>query len=387
MSNAIVSSDLITSKISHQTVDERQHVRAKIPALITLQNSDGNNLTANVTDISLGGIGFEYGEELPLGILMHGSIKLRIQGAEISIETHIKIISQHETMIGAQFVDMDRQKIELLRHLIMATISGEITDIGGLIHVLQREHHIYQRKTTETFTRSLTERLSAVSGTLIFLLIGIAALALIIYHGYMLAYRIPAATGSVSGNIYTLIMPESGNLKYLIDEQRKTIQTGEPLANVSTRLANSLAGIKTIQNTPTLSEQDAQDLLSSVSIDTVINSPCNCEIYYPNGRLDGFYYRETPVIELIPIDEPLFIKASVPYSELSDINKIQTVELTVFGVSEKIHGTLIRARLNENTQHIDLELQPTKELPRNSYHNPVSVDIYLAPPFSKYFQL
>lgn len=51
------STTVLPVNVVHEAIDERQFVRAKIPARISLQGHGLNGVECEILDISLGGIG------------------------------------------------------------------------------------------------------------------------------------------------------------------------------------------------------------------------------------------------------------------------------------------------------------------------------------------
>lgn len=230
-----MSSTVLPGNIVHEAIDERQFVRAKIPARVTLEGNGIKGLECEILDLSLGGIGLSLAQPMTIGSLFNASIKLKLNKIDLNIETKLKIVSQRNHEVGAEFVDLDRQKSDILRYIISSYMSGDIADINGLFNVMQRENYIKERKHKTAESRTFGERLRALFGSLLFLAVGLAALALIVYKSYLLFFHMQAAQAVVGANAYIVSMPENGNLKYLIAPGQTEVSVGQPLASVSTQ--------------------------------------------------------------------------------------------------------------------------------------------------------
>ncbi|MDN5515145.1 MAG: PilZ domain-containing protein, partial [Pseudomonas sp.] len=233
------STTVLPANVVHEAIDERQFIRAKIPARLTLQGNGVKDLECEIQDISLGGIGLLLVEGVMFGCLFNGSIYMKLHTVDLNIDTKLKIVSQRGSEVGAEFVELDRQKRDILRYIISAYMSGDIADINGLFNVMQRENYIKERKTKQANARTPGERLKAALGSLLFFCAGAGALTLIVYKSYLLFFQMPAAQAVVSANAYVISMPENGNLRYLINAEQTSVSTGQPLASVSTQLASS----------------------------------------------------------------------------------------------------------------------------------------------------
>ncbi|MGG2396357.1 PilZ domain-containing protein [Pseudomonas sp. SH1-B] len=374
------STTVLPANVVHEAIDERQFVRAKIPARLVLEGNGIKGLECEIQDISLGGIGLFLEQPLKIGSLFNGSIKLKLNTVDLNIDIKLKIVSQRGHEVGAEFVDLDRQKRDILRYIISAYMSGDIADINGLFNVMQRENYIKERKTKQANARTPGERLKAALGSMLFLGAGAAALALIVYKGYLLFFQMPAAQAVVSADAYIVSMPENGNLRYLIGPEQTSVSTGQPLASVSTQLASSLTSPADMAALSDLSEQDAAALLGRVTVETVIASPCECSLYYPGARLDGFAYKEQELVHLLPQDKPLHIKASVPFERMDKLERVRAVELRVLGSEETFSGEIVASRVDEQRQMVDLTIKPDHQLPLNSYQLPTAVEFKLGLP-------
>ena len=374
------STTVLPVNVVHEAIDERQFVRAKIPARISLQGHGLNGVECEILDISLGGIGLYYEQPLKLGSLFHGSIKLKLNQVDLNIDTTLKIVSQRGHEVGAEFVELDRQKRDILRYIISAYMSGDIADINGLFNVMQRENYIKERKTKQANARTPMERLQAALGSMLFLGAGLAALSLIVYNSYLLFFQMPAAQAVVSANAYVVSMPENGNLKYLIGPEHTSVSTGQPLASVSTQLASSLTSPTDIAALASLSEQDAAALLGRVTVETVIASPCDCSLYFPRQRMDGFAYKQEQLVHLLPQDQPLNVKASVPFDRMDKIERVRAVEMRVLGSDAIYSGEIVASRVDDLRQMVELTIKPDQELPRSAYQLPTAVDFKLGLP-------
>lgn len=374
------STTVLPANVVHEAIDERQFIRAKIPARLTLQGNGVKDLECEIQDISLGGIGLLLDQPLKIGSLFNGSIKLKLHTVDLNIDTKLKIVSQRGSEVGAEFVELDRQKRDILRYIISAYMSGDIADINGLFNVMQRENYIKERKTKQANARTPGERLKAALGSLLFFCAGAGALTLIVYKSYLLFFQMPAAQAVVSANAYVISMPENGNLRYLINAEQTSVNTGQPLASVSTQLASSLTSPADIAAVANLNEQDAAALLGRVTVETVIASPCDCSLYFPAPRLDGFAYKQQELVHLLPQGQPLNIKASVPFDRMDKLERVRAVEMRVLGSDETLSGEIVSSRVDAQRQMVELTIKPDRQLPLSDYQLPAAVEFKLGLP-------
>ena len=370
----------VPANVVHEAIDERQYVRTKLNARVLLSATGQPSFESTLQDISLGGIGLVHADPLKIGSLYNASIKLRLNQIDLNIDSKVKIVSQRGQEVGAQFVDLDTQKRDILRYIITAYMSGEIADINGLFNVMQRENYIKERKHTYASARSAGDRLKAMTGTLLYTAAGIAALSFVAYKSYMLLFRIPALQAQVSANAQVISMPDNGYVKFLLQPGQTEVKAGEPVASISTQLATSFTSPADMKAVADLSPGDLQTLLGRATIETVINSPCDCQVYFPSKPLDGFGYKQAPLMHLLPKNEDLFVTANVPFDKLADISRVTSVDLQVFGLDERFTGTVVDSRVDELNKNLALTIRPDTRLPAQAYLKPVSVDLFLGLP-------
>lgn len=369
------------ANIVHEAIDERQYVRTRMNARVSLSGNGREPFTADLQDISLGGIGLLHGAPLTIGALYDASIQLRLNQVDLSIDAKVRIVSQRGQEVGAQFVDLDAQKRDILRYLISAYLSGEIADINGLFNVMQRENYIKERKHKQAHARTPGERFKALAGTALYTAAGLAALGFVGYKGYLLFLRIPALQATVATNAQVISMPDNGYVKYLLPAGATEVQAGQPLASISTQLATQLTTPADIKALADLAPADMQALLGRATLETVINSPCDCQVYYPSPPLDGFGYKAAPLMHLLPKDQGLFVRANVPFDKLADVSRVRSVDLQVFGLDQHYSGKVVDARSDEVNRNLALTIQPDQPLPAAAYQKAVAVDLYLGLPF------
>ncbi|MEX5587274.1 PilZ domain-containing protein [Pseudomonas urmiensis] len=370
------------ANIVHEAIDERQYVRTRINARVRLSSGGQTAFETQLQDISLGGIGLLHEAPLKIGALYDASIQLRLNQVDLAIEGKVRIVSQRGNEVGAQFVDLDAQKRDILRYIISAYMSGEIADINGLFNVMQRENYIKERKHKHATARTPGARLKAMAGTLLYTAAGLAALGFVGYKGYLLFFRIPAVQAQVATNAQIISMPDNGYVKYLLPAGTTEVQAGQPLASISTQLATSFTSPADMKAVADLAPGDLQALLGRATIETVINSPCDCQVYYPSQPLNGYGYKDAPLMHLLPKDQGLFVRANVPFDKLEDVSRVRSVDMQVFGLDQHYSGKVVDARVDEVNRNLALTIQPDSPLPAAAYQKAVAVDLFLGLPFA-----
>ena len=370
------NADSPARNLVHEAIDERQHVRVRIPARVILHRGK-QTLSCDMQDLSVGGMLLRCNQPLELGSLFQAQLQLHLSAAQLRIDTRIKVVSERDGAHGVEFIQIGDDQRDILRYIIGTHLSGEIAEINGLLHVMQRENHIKQRKVQVDTTRSLRERLRAALGSLLFVSAGLLVCALLVYKVYLHFFHVPATQALVSANTYLVGMPDNGYVTFLVREGQQRVSPGQPVAAVSAQLASSIHTPADLEALRRLSEDDARLLLGRTLIETVIASPCDCEVYFPGRSQDSYAYKGEELLHLLPADEALFVTARFPFDRLKDINRIRSVRLQPFGSRESLSGSVVGSELDTLTQQVILKIRPESELPRDSYRHPLAVDLYL----------
>ncbi|MCG8517449.1 MAG: PilZ domain-containing protein [Pseudomonadales bacterium] len=366
--------------IVHEAIDERQHVRTRVPAkALLIGNTDV--IECQIQDISLGGLGLVSEQPLHEGQLFKAQVTLDIHNASLNLEVDVKVVKQRGEVTGVAFIDLTPGKRDILRYVISAYLAGDIVDINGVLTVMQRENYIKQRKTKADNSRDWAGRLKAVLGTLVYLLVGLGILSALGYKLYLYLFRVEAVQAHVDTNAYHLNMPDNGFARFLLPPDQLSVSPGTPVAAVSGQLASRQELPEQLPALARLSAEERALLLGEQPLETVITSPCDCDVYYPQAATDRYAYRGDSLVHLLPKDQPLTVKAQIPYRVIDQINTIDQVSLQVYGVDGPLTGDIVGTRLLPQQGTIELTIQPDTSLPRSSYLSPVTVDLYRGLPF------
>lgn len=362
-------------EIVHEALDERQYVRTAFPARVTL-STPGKTIQCDILDLSLGGMGLSCRGPLPEGHLYEARLTLELRDASLSLDSRVRVVANRGETTGVAFVDMPQTRRDILRHVIGAYLAGELVETNGILTLMQRENYIRQRKQKADNTRSWSERLRSMLGTSFFLLAGLAILAALSYQLYVYFFRLESTQAIVDTQAFRVTMPENGFVTFLIPEGQTTVKRGEPIAAVSTRLLASLNTPADLAALEDLGDEQVQQLLGRSLIETVISSPCDCEVYYPGPHADRYSYKEESLVHLLPQDSEMHIRASFPPEQIRKLNRTEDVRVQIMGVDGTFGGSIVSARLDEQARQTDVLIRPDQPVPGSAYLSPASVRLY-----------
>lgn len=361
-------------KIVHEAIDDRQHVRARLPGKVKLFGRTGE-ITCDLYDLSLGGVGVITQAPLKEGMIFKGNIIIPMANADLQVAVDLKVNKVRSEIVGLGFMDISPGKRDMLRHIMSSYLSGDIVDVDGVLNVMQRENYIKQRKDKAASVRAWSERIKSIVGTLMYFIVGVSILAFLAYKVYLYLFQITTTNAFVTADIYNVSMPDNGYVNFLLPPDQSRVAKGEPIAVVSSQLSSSITTPADVKALLDLSDADASALLGRTMIETVINSPCDCDLVYVQGFDSRYDYKGATLIDLIPVDKPMYIKATIPSQRLSDIQRAKTATVSVYGADTEYGAQVVSARYSQDQEALELRLMTEEPLTTESYKAPVRVSL------------
>ena len=192
--NAVISPN---SNVVHEAEAQRQYARLKLPAKISYRTPQGQELEAQLLDLSVGGFGFEPGNGLlSEGQRFQGKLMFEIEGIGFSMEVQFQVRSLTGKRAGCEFHELRPREVAALRYLISSFLSGELVNVGDLINTLQRENFTKPRKAQTSAGLTGWQRVRAVTVSLVSLAIGLSAFSYILFQLYQ-TYFVTVARSAV----------------------------------------------------------------------------------------------------------------------------------------------------------------------------------------------
>ncbi|MFC3153304.1 PilZ domain-containing protein [Litoribrevibacter euphylliae] len=366
-----MATESAVNSVVHEAIDERQHIRVKVPALVTF-TANNKLVESQLEDISLGGAAFITEVKLTQNQLLDITIEFKLAEFNLDLPLKAKVISQQrETKIS--FVDVEPKQLDTLRYIISSYISGDLVSANGVLNVVQRENLIKQRKVKADTSRGFADRFKALSGTLAYFAVGLTIASLLLTKLYAYFFEIKATTASVSSDAFIISMPSNGYVDFMVEGDKT--KTGDPIATISSQLTTSFNTPEDLKALSDISDQDLQLILGKALLETVIASPCDCFVYYPKQSVDKYAYKEQELMHLLPLDSPLYVKATVPFVRIDDLSSIHGVYLRKFGDEESVPGKILKSEVDEETGSLILSIEPSLPYSPADYLKPAEVII------------
>jgi alginate biosynthesis protein Alg44 len=340
----------------HEADAQRHHVRVKIPSIIEINGAhyitrDWSTAGASVTlDSKSDRADFSIGKSHTAKMIFE------FEGFSLSVPLKMEVRSTAEGegqgSIGLRFIEMTQDQIVIMQHLVGSYVSGELTSVNEIIHVLSRNNFTKPRqipKREEALTAR--ERIFSIIGKSF---VPLASLVLIAYVGMAVfeqKFVINAAKAVVTADNVILAAPVGGVAGFKDIHAGDIVKKGDVIATV-------------------LSETGA---ISS------LDSPCDCVIEDRIIEPGNVVSRGTALMRLIPLDSPLRVEAFVNYEDAIRLAKGQTTWMNIAGSGRQLSGVITGVSMSAGGgDRAKLFIKPDEKIESILAGTPVSVKINTA---------
>ena len=364
----------------HESQEERQHVRVKLQGSLRLRMQSPVKGIFSLEDVSLGGLSFVAGQvNLAPGTLCHGEIVFRLGRANLSMPISFKVIYQQDESqrVGGQFTVIDQQNTDLLRLLISNYLAGELTELDDVIDNMKRENYVATRKKKQQpDARTMLDRSRAMIGSVLFFAAGLLAFLVVAYKLYQHAFLTRASDAWVSLPGKTVLMPENGYVQMLLPEDVGSVETGQPLLTVSSRLVARLNNGVLLDS---LDPDKVRALVDAAVFDVTLNSPCDCEIAELQVKDGEFVHKDSVLMKLVDPSGAATITALFD-STADQLDAAVGDQVTVryLDGEKDSAATITQLVRDEESGLLRMQIAGKRELSASAQNQPVTVTVHPA---------
>lgn len=369
--NAVISPN---SNVVHEAEAQRQYARLKLPAKIRYRTPQGQELEAQLLDLSVGGFGFQPGNTLlSEGQRFHGKLMFEVEGIGFAMDVQFQVRSLVDgKRAGCEFHELRPREIAALRYLISSFLSGELVNVGDLISTLQRDNFTKPRKGKGDDKMSLAARVKALGLSLSIFLVGVAASSYVLYQLYDVYFITHADSAQVSVPGQQVSMPREGTVQSLV-KVGDTVAKGAPVGTFS---SSALDVLKNVLKPEEMAPDNLQRLFDK-SFQGTLTSPCDCRVV---ARLVGdgqVAAKGAAVFMMAPVDAVATVEARFPYRAFDELQPGSPVNFLVAGESEPRSGRISTLALQDGglASDIRVAIQPDQPLATELAKRPVDVRI------------
>nr|WP_286945640.1 PilZ domain-containing protein [Pseudomonas sp. UBA6718] len=369
--NAVISPN---SNVVHEAEAQRQYARLKLPAKIRYRTPQGQELEAQLLDLSVGGFGFQPGNTLlSEGQRFHGKLMFEVEGIGFAMDVQFQVRSLVDgKRAGCEFHELRPREIAALRYLISSFLSGELVNVGDLISTLQRENFTKPRKGKGDDKMSLAARVKALGLSLSIFLVGVAASSYVLYQLYDVYFITHADSAQVSVPGQQVSMPREGTVQSLV-KVGDTVAKGAPVGTFS---SSALDVLKNVLKPEEMAPDNLQRLFDK-SFQGTLTSPCDCRVVAQMVGDGQVAAKGAAVFMMAPVDAVATVEARFPYRAFDELQPGSPVNFLVAGESEPRSGRISTLALQDGglASDIRVAIQPDQPLATELAKRPVDVRI------------
>lgn len=366
--------------VVHESASQRQHVRIRVPGSV-----DIGGRRCKLVDLSAGGICFETGGAAArIGEGHRGTLTLTVDGVALSLTIAFQIRNTAEGRAGACFQDLGPQEISVLRHIISAHLSGELVNVGEVLHTMGRDNFTKARNLPAAARAAPPtggSRARAVLGTAAFLAAAVVALGYTVSKVNRTVFASTATAAKVAGPVYTVAMPREGTFYSLVPEDG-IVKKGAPIGSFEAPVLDLVRNQALGAN---MSPEQLQRLLK-VTVKGTITSPCDCKVQTQFAADGQYVVRDQALFELAPRDFQPYLVARFRNDQMEDLATGDRVSFRVSGDMQSRVGRISQVRAHGEGDTVDgdvmVMIQPEEPLPAELLARPAEVVAGGLPPIS-----
>jgi len=329
-------------RVVHEAERERQHARYRIAATAVV-----NGDVCEVVNWSLDGLCIQgSGKAIAVGDRLEVELRFDFEGLRMSLSISTKALwcRTDLDLIGLQFVDLHDRERSTLRYVIDAFLSGSVVSAGDLIHIVGRENFGPERVAP-------IERQAPTNPTWRIVRTSFLVLVLIALVGFSFT--------TISRRLTT------------VEATWATIEA--PLVVVRAPQPSYFQPIDLVAGN-VLDEGDNVALVELVGGGAVaVDSPCRCSVVEIHARHRDFVGQGEPIVSLLPENEPIYIRAGVPWEDLRSITMGDRAEIRLAS------GETIGGRVSKLETGMGQALRLSSPLKSEAGATETSADVLIRP--------
>lgn len=306
------------TNLVHEADAQRHHVRVKLPAIVEI---DG--IAYQTKDWSTAGASVLVSpEQSATDAFKEGkvhNVRLIFDFNGFTLVVPMKVEVRHtraedsDSYVGLRYIDMTQEQIVIMQQLVGSYVTGELSSVGEIIHVMSRNNFTKPRQVPKRENLSSRERFSGLLKKAAVPVVSILLLAYVSLAIFEQNFVASAQKAVVTGDSVPVMAPAGGivSLKDLHGGDR--VRKGEVLMTIQ----------------------------GETGTVTGVDSPCDCIV---EERLVGSgmtVSKGTSILRLLPLDTPLYVEARVSYKDSVRLLKGQKAVLDIPGSRRDMEGTVV----------------------------------------------
>jgi alginate biosynthesis protein Alg44 len=365
--------------VVHESEVQRQHARVRMPGIVEV--GDGKERQRfRLHDLSAGGFSFDAPPgSFRAGTAGKGSLIINLDQIALTFAVPFQVRSVNgKGRVGCGFQSLGQREISGLRHLITSSLSGDVVNVGEVLHTMARDNFTRARPAKEEPRGAAAGGgLRAAVASLLVLAGGVTALAYAAQKLHEALFVSVATAAKVAGPVYTVAMPREGTFYSLVPPDGM-VKKGAPIASFE---APVLDLVRSQALNANLSAEQVDKMLRQ-TVKGTITSPCDCRVQNQLVAEAQFVTRGQVLFELIPRQFDSFVVASFRHDQIDELSPGRAVHFRISGDDATHTGRISQLRV-PGTPGMEFQLgdglialiEPDQPVPNDLVNRPAEVSV------------
>ncbi|MGQ0528100.1 MAG: PilZ domain-containing protein [Alphaproteobacteria bacterium] len=308
-------------QLVHESETQRQYVRVDIAARARVGNEE-----YPVNNISAGGIGIHDKEHFyRTGNTFEFFLIVPFQSfaLDVPLKVEVEHYNKDTGLIGCRFIDMTKEKISIITHVLRGYIAGDLVTAGEIMNVVSRDNFSKARPAVnDDEDLSMRIRRFALLGGIG--LLGLAALYIFSSNFYRSTFTVQSVRGVVESEMQDIKSPEAGIFQSTLKKGAATVEAGQEIGRIVPPLLNG---------------GDTQNIVQ-------VKSPCACSIVARVAGGERYVEAGEHIVTLVPLEAKPWISVVVELRQAQKISIGDSAEIKIAGSDIELTGTVARYETN-----------------------------------------
>lgn len=344
------------AQIVHESEAQRQYVRVRLPAKVTL-----NGDTYALRDLSSGGLAivdvkgsFEKGQVLSLDL----ALPFQDFTLDSQLEAQVQNYDASAKTVGVRFINLTKQQISLLNHVIKSFIAGDVVDSSDILNVVARDNFVRVRR-QDGATSAAPQVGRQILPLLFIVLLGLIGAYIIGNSVYQSAFIVKASDGVVEGTVLNFTSTATGVYQSSLTKETLSIKPGDVIGTIQ------------------------QDDGMSVPL----TSACECFVFSAPVKTGQRVATGETLMTLVPVDGKQTVKIRIDNSSVQRLKMTSIPTISIAGDDIDRSGRIVEiksslaqaetaapATAEAQLPYSYIVIQPDQKIPADMIGRPAQVE-------------
>lgn len=305
-------------QVVHESETQRQYVRVDVKAEVRIDGS-----ATPVENLSAGGLAvirkdqvYRTGMVFPLSL----AVPFQSFSLEIPIKVEVEHYNKESGLTGVRFLDLTKEKISILNHIIRGYIAGDFISAGEILNISSRNNFAKARPQSAPEQDGFFKDIKRFLTLLMIGIVGLGAFYFLVSHLYRGAFTLESVRGVVESDVQEIRSPYAGIFQSALSDQADMVEQGQKIGRI----------------VPSLLGGDQNHAVME------IKSPCTCYLSGHTRMREEYVEAGQALVTLVAPDAPLWISVVVEARQAHRISIGDRADIRIAGSEIDITGTVVR---------------------------------------------